>query len=503
MSPLHSEQRQYRILELLGEGGFGKVYKAEMLGVGGFSQKVALKIIRADVANAEEALRRLRDEARILGYLQHRAVVRVQGLTLLKPGWTVVMEFLDGVDSGSLIREKKLPPSIALEIVMEIAGVLDVAWRTPGPTGEPLHLLHRDIKPANIRITLDGGVKVLDFGAARADLANREGRSKSVLMGTLQYLAPERLLGEDTPAGDIFSLGVTLGEMLANRFIKGSLFTDSDALPNLLQDARANLVANGKAPEEVLALVTAMVSRSPEERPNAAEVLQRCRSIRRHYGDGGLSEWAPDIIPTVHTRPPQQDALSGLIFVETPSVAIAKPQRSWAMIVVASLGSFVLLLTIVVLLIGGIVWYGQSQSIATSSVVPEQPVLPVEAPVPPVEAPVPPVEAPVPPVVPVVPTTVPKPVVTAHKPVDPPMPKEEAPPPVEAPTVVPNQVSIRLSGDALRVTANGTLLPGTLEPGSYRISAQFPSGEFWNSQITFQNNGTLDCSSAQAKCKFR
>ena len=170
-----NEPRRYRIHEVLGKGSFGLVYRAELLGAGGFSKPVALKVLRGSFDPSAEIEQRLRDEARLLGMLRHPNVVQVDGLARLPDGWAVVMEYIQGVDVGVLIRIGPLPPRAALEIACEVAGALHSAWALPSPlTGQALKLVHRDLKPGNLRITAHGEVKILDFGAARAEVGTRE-----------------------------------------------------------------------------------------------------------------------------------------------------------------------------------------------------------------------------------------------------------------------------------------------------------------------------------------
>ena len=112
-----NEPRRYRINEVLGRGSFGVVYRAEMLGSGGFAKPVALKVLRGSFDPAAEIEQRLRDEARLLGMLRHPSVVHVDGLARLPDGWAVVMEYIPGVDAGVLIRRGPLPPHLAVFVL--------------------------------------------------------------------------------------------------------------------------------------------------------------------------------------------------------------------------------------------------------------------------------------------------------------------------------------------------------------------------------------------------
>ena len=123
-----NEVRRYRVLETLGKGGFGTVYRAELLGSGGFAKQVALKVLNDE--GQREIAHRLRDEARILGHIRHRAIVGVDGLAHLDEGWAVVMEYIDGVDAKELLAAGPVPARCALEIVEEAASALHAAYHT-------------------------------------------------------------------------------------------------------------------------------------------------------------------------------------------------------------------------------------------------------------------------------------------------------------------------------------------------------------------------------------
>ena len=303
------EERAYRLIETLGEGGFGTVYRAEMVSAGGFSKQVALKVLRADLEMPEEIALRLRDEARMLGHVRHRAVVGVDGLAHLDAGWAVVMEYVDGVDAKSLVQAGPTPPRAALEIIEESASALHAAYYArPLGSDAPLRLIHRDIKPANVRITPTGEVKVLDFGVARADFGTREAETRGMMYGTLTYMAPERIEGESGPEGDVFALGWMLLDLL--------LGDDRNTPPPLMPKRyepfleermeRLRALLGGSTPpvetaaqDELIRFILQMVALEPEDRPTAHLVERTARNLRATLPGPWLRDWCEDNVPAL------------------------------------------------------------------------------------------------------------------------------------------------------------------------------------------------------------
>ena len=140
--PLAPEGRRYRVISALGRGGFGTVFHAEMLGSGGFTKHVALKVLNPEVEGVEEIASRLRDEGRILGRLRHRAIVRVDGLVNFDGRWAVVMEYIEGADLRALLEEGPIPLGPALEILSEVSSALDAAYNKATADGKPIDSLN-------------------------------------------------------------------------------------------------------------------------------------------------------------------------------------------------------------------------------------------------------------------------------------------------------------------------------------------------------------------------
>ena len=206
------------VLELIGHGGMGAVYKARQASLDRF---VALKLIRPDAAEIKGFAERFTREARALAKLNHPNIVTVHDFGRTddeSPLFYLVMEYVEGTDLRRLIEGDKLPPEQALAIVPSICEALQFA--------HDARIVHRDIKPENILIDTSGRVKIADFGLAR--LAGSDASAFTLtgtrqVMGTLRYMAPEQMEASHNVdhRADIYSLGVVFYEMLTGQVPAG------------------------------------------------------------------------------------------------------------------------------------------------------------------------------------------------------------------------------------------------------------------------------------------
>ena len=318
--------RTYRVVERLGEGAFGAVYLAESVG-GGISRSVAIKVPHGDRAGNPELVSRLRDEARMLAMVRHRAIVRLDDLVELDGVWSIVMEFVDGADVATLLADGPIPVRPALAIAEEIANALHVAWNQTGPEGRPLHLLHRDIKPSNIRVTPSGEVKLLDFGVARAEFDAREAEATQNVFGTPTYLSPERFHGQDSPAGDVYALGVTLFEMLTG-VPPGKSAMDADRQPPGRRWAE-QWTWLGTVSPPLRALVARLLATDPEARPSARDAARLLGELRAVIGGETPEDWAERVISDRASRSATPPASGSLRIERSSSASTSRRGPSW------------------------------------------------------------------------------------------------------------------------------------------------------------------------------
>jgi serine/threonine protein kinase len=206
---------QYEILQLLGKGGMGAVYKARQKSL---NRLVALKVLPSDARQEPTFAERFSREAQALAQLSHSSIVAVHEFGQAGGFYFFVMEFVDGTNLRQLLRTHRLSPREALAIVPQICDALQYA--------HDQGIVHRDIKPENVLVDKQGRVKIADFGLARLlgqDPAGERLTRSAEVMGTPQYMAPEQVerpLEVDHRA-DIYSLGVVFYEMLTGELPLG------------------------------------------------------------------------------------------------------------------------------------------------------------------------------------------------------------------------------------------------------------------------------------------
>jgi len=197
----------YRVLELLGRGAMGVVYKALDLNL---ERQVAIKVMSAEARNDPEFVERFRQEARMQGALNHPNVALLFDYFVHDGAPVAVMEFIDGESLEELIRRRgAIPAHESIPIFKQALRGVAAAHRAG--------IIHRDLKPSNLMITRDDIVKVMDFGIAKRQGA--PGATKiSTSIGSPLYMAPEQILGRPVDCRtDVYALGITLYELMSGQ----------------------------------------------------------------------------------------------------------------------------------------------------------------------------------------------------------------------------------------------------------------------------------------------
>ena len=261
----------YEIIAPLGVGGMGEVYRARDTKLG---RDVALKVLPAAFATDPERMARFRREAQVLASLNHPHIGAIYGFEDSGNTHALVMELIEGPTLADRIVRGAIPIGEALPIAREIAEALEAAHERG--------IVHRDLKPANIKITPDGGVKVLDFGLAKAveadssatDLHNsptltRMSTQAGIILGTAAYMSPEQAKGKSVDRRtDIWAFGCALFEMLTGkRAFDGETVTDTIA--SVMKDDPAWSALPAVVPLRVRELLRRCLMKDPKQRLQA------------------------------------------------------------------------------------------------------------------------------------------------------------------------------------------------------------------------------------------
>jgi len=322
--------RRFHFLREIASGGFGSVYLAKLMHADGFSRLAAVKLLHRRWSENEEIAQRMRDEARLLGWLRHRNIVDVVDLTSIDGRAAIIMEYLEAVDLKIIVHEltalgQRMPVRAALESCGFVASALDAAYNRPPVAGEkPLRVIHRDIKPSNIMVDDAGLVKVLDFGVARAEFDARESHTRDLQFGSVDYMPPERLFFEpETPASDVYSLGSTLYELLTLEKLgkaRGRPERHAALIADRMSYLRALLALPGPLANELDDLLAHCLAYEQERRPTSAEVTTRTRALARAIGGPTVAEWAevnvPPTLQKVREIPRRPNPLTDTILSE-------------------------------------------------------------------------------------------------------------------------------------------------------------------------------------------
>ncbi len=244
---------RYTLEQSIAKGGFGQVFRARQAGPGGFAKTVAIKVLGTEALRTDRGLEVFRREARVAAGLTHRNIVQVHEVGEQAGAHYLVMELVDGLNLRQLHAcwGDELPLWLRVGVVLEVCRGLAYAHgarRRDGP------IVHRDVKPSNILVSLQGDVKLTDFGLAKPFRAEQDLTVSGAVKGTPAYMSPEQQAGSEvTTASDIFSLGMVL--------------------------FRISRAADGRPPAPLAELIAATMQPLAEQRPDATRVAEQLAAM--------------------------------------------------------------------------------------------------------------------------------------------------------------------------------------------------------------------------------
>ena len=225
--------QKYQVLRRVGEGGMAEVFLAEMRCQPGYSKRVALKRVLPRLVDNDRFLRMFLDEARLGLLLNHSNIVHVFDVGRAGGAYFIVMEYVNGINLKELLKQQAehnllLPVEMAVTITIEVCRGLDYAHQLTDREGTPLKVVHHDINPANVLLSVNGEIKLVDFGLSEAAVHVEQG-DDDIVRGKFGYLSPEAAYGQGADhRTDIYAAGIVLYEMLTGqRLFRGETDIES------------------------------------------------------------------------------------------------------------------------------------------------------------------------------------------------------------------------------------------------------------------------------------
>jgi len=281
---------KYELVRQIGEGGMAEVHLAVRRGEAGVEKLVVIKLIHAHLAKQKPFVDRLLDEGRLAGMIKHPNVVEVHDLGELDGRYFVAMEYLEGEPLLAVLRAggegERLDPMSTARVIANTAEGLEAAHRLKSRDGKPLGLVHHDVSLGNIVVLYSGGVKLVDFGVAKARSA--DGRDQ--VSGKVAYMAPEKLTegAEIDRRSDLWSLGCVAWEALTlSRLFAGDNDADTARQVMTVEIAPPSSV-NPDVPEDFDPIVMRALERDPARRYSTAKAIALdLEAVLRKHGYSG------------------------------------------------------------------------------------------------------------------------------------------------------------------------------------------------------------------------
>jgi len=263
--PVTKRLGDYEILDVLGSGGMGRVYKVRNV----ITDRVeAMKVLLPDLQGHEEVAARFLREIKVLAALKHPNIAALLTALTIENQLVMIMEYVEGQSLSSRLNQGAIPAGEALKYVDQVLDALSYAHKQ--------HVIHRDIKPANMMLTPEGTVKLMDFGIARSGTEPRKLTATGSTLGSLSYMSPEQVKGEAADErSDLYSLGISLYEMVTGEkpFHGDSDFSIMAAQINQPPTPPVNLQPG--LPKLVNDIILQSIAKAPEQRFQSADAFRQ------------------------------------------------------------------------------------------------------------------------------------------------------------------------------------------------------------------------------------
>jgi eukaryotic-like serine/threonine-protein kinase len=280
---------EYYLIERVAVGGMAEVFKGVSYGAEGFERVSAVKRVLPHVAEDKDFIEMFIDEAQIAAQLQHPNIGQVYHLGQRDERYFIAMEFISGQDLRAIFdraRELQQPLDLAwcAYIIREVCGALEYAHLKRDSQQRPMHLIHRDVSPQNILVGYDGGVKLIDFGIAKA--SNKINKTQvGILKGKFSYMSPEQARGHQLdPRTDLFALAIVLYELitLERCFLGQTDFSTIERVRNIEYTSPRKIRRD--IPAALEKIVQKGLSRDPNDRYQSASDFQEAltKFLQRH-----------------------------------------------------------------------------------------------------------------------------------------------------------------------------------------------------------------------------
>jgi serine/threonine-protein kinase len=301
----------YEILEVLGSGGMGRVYKVRNV----ITDRIeAMKVLLPDLQGQEEVAARFLREIKVLAGLTHPNIAALHTALTINNQLVMLMEYVQGQTISSRLTQGPIPVKDALNYIDQVLSALSYAHQH--------HVIHRDIKPANMMVTADGTVKLMDFGIARADSEPAKLTQTGTTMGSINYMSPEQVRGAATDErSDIYSVGISLYEMVTGEkpFHGDSNFSIMSA--HIQQTPRPPVELRPGLPPGLNEIIMTAIAKVPADRFQSADAFQNAIASVRGTLGGTATGMKP--APSMPSAPASATA------VMTPVGSTASNAPTW------------------------------------------------------------------------------------------------------------------------------------------------------------------------------